>query len=181
MIIILKPHQRRHPLLLGVAAVFTAGMLSGCSLAPGEQPPSTGRTHEDAEKALTALPHITAATIETSFEGTPNQVMLMVHVSADAGFSADLTDLLDYTLKQAWSATEKKPTTTVRVDLGLDGNELDLEALADHIDVAGTVDAKDKYDPSLRIHVSDMEAAHGTWPGPAPSPPTALAGPVENR
>ena len=170
----------RHALLLGVTALLATGMLTACSFGGGEARPSgtTGaeRSHIEAADAIAELPGITSAEISSSTEGTPNQVMLFARVSAEAGYAGAPAELLDYVVRQAWSTTENEPTTTVRVELTVEGQDLDLVALAAEIGLAGTVNTKNKYDSSVRIRVDDVAAAYGTWPGPVPTPPASLTG-----
>lgn len=166
--------------LLGITALLATGTLSGCTFGGAADStsgtPEAEHSHIDTAGAVAELPGISAAQISTSPEGTPNQVFLLARVSADAGFPADPADLLDYVLRQAWSTTEEKPTTTVRVDLTVEGQDLDLVALAGEIGLTGTIDAKNKYDSSVRIGVKNMMAAYGSWPGRVPSAPASLAG-----
>lgn len=113
----------------------------------------------------------------TSYAGTPNQVTLIIQLSADQSFAADPAVLLDYALALGWSTNERKPTTTVEVDLRVEGQSLDLEAIGSQVGVVGYVDSANKYDPSLQIGVDEMEAVYGPWPGLVPEKPSALVQP----
>ena len=176
---IVRTHAR-HALLLGMTAVLATGMLTACSFGGGAERPggTTGaqRSNAEAADALEELPGITSAEFSSSTEGTPNQVMLVARVSAEAGYAGSPAELLDYVVRQAWSTTEKEPTTTVRVDLTVEGQDLDLVALAAEIGLTGTVNTKNKYDSSVQIRVNEVAAGYGTWPGPVPTPPASLTG-----
>lgn len=166
------------PFLASVSALLAIIMLGGCSIPDGRQSGGEGQsTHREAEGALMSLPFITSAEVVTSYAGTPNQVTLIIRLSADESFAADPAVLLDYALALGWSTSERKPTTTVQVDLRVEGQSLDLEAIGSQVGVTGYVDAANKYDPSLQIGVDEMEAVYGPWPGQVPEKPSALVQP----
>jgi hypothetical protein len=168
-----RPARR---MLLALAASATA-LLSACSLGADAGAIDTAEpahSHTAAAEAIAALPGIATAEVSTSIEGTPNQVLLQARVSADAGYAPSPVALLDYVLQQAWATTETKPTTTVRVDLTVTGQDLDLVALAEELGLEGAVDADNKYDASLRIPVDAVEGAYGDWPGVIPAVPAEL-------
>jgi hypothetical protein len=179
-----RPPRLKRMLLRALAGASVALVLSGCTLGAGDSTggDSTGHTagaaysHQEATNAIAELPGITAAEVSTSTEGTPNQVRLQVTVVTAAGYSGNPADLLDFALGQAWSSTDAKPTTTVRVDLAVEGSDLDLVALAAKIGLTGTVDADNPYDSSVRIRVDEVAAAYGQWPGATPPAPASLAG-----
>jgi hypothetical protein len=167
----------RPRMLLALTGAAASVLLASCSLAGASQTGSTAEpahSHSAAADAIAALPGIAGAEVSTSTEGTPNQVLLQARVSADAGYAPSPAALLDYVLQQAWAITETKPTTTVRVDLTVTGQDLDLVALADELGLEGTVDADNKYDASLRIPVDAVESAYGDWPGVIPAVPAEL-------
>ncbi|WP_127572308.1 hypothetical protein [Georgenia faecalis] len=169
------PARARRAAALGTAAILALGLLGGCTPAGG--PGSTSRTEHspsDAADAIADLPGISSAEVSTSTEGTANQVLLQARVAADAGYAADPADLLDYVVRQVWSTTGRRPTTAVRVDLTVEGQDLDLEALAGAIGLPGTVDTRNRYDASVHLRVEDLVEAYGRWPGDVPSPPPSL-------
>ena len=170
--------RARNAVLLCLTALLASSALTACSFGArsngADGPAKAEYSHTEATEAVAQLPGITSAEISTSTEGTPNQVLLLARVSAEAGYSASPAELLDYVIRQAWSSTEQKPTTTVRVDLSIEGQELDLVALADEIGLTGTVDASNKYDSSVHIQVDNVAAKYGAWPGEVPTPPASL-------
>jgi hypothetical protein len=164
-------------MLLALAAASATALLNACSL--GADAGASDRTeptysHSAAAEAIAALPGITAAEVATSTEGTPNQVLLLARVNATAGYAPDPTVLLDHVLRQAWATTETEPTTTVRVDLTVAGQDLDLVAVAEQLGLEGSIDSDNKYDASLRLPVDRVAAAYGPWPGAVPDTPTEL-------
>lgn len=166
--------------LLGIAALSVAGLLSACSFGGGgtqaSDAPRPGRSASDATRAVAELPGITSAEIATSTDGTPNQVLLLARVSAETGYPASPSELFDYVIRQAWSATEKKPTTTLRVELSIEGQDLDLENLAKDVGLTAYVNPDNKYDTSVHIQIADVTSVYGKWPGPVPSAPASLTG-----
>jgi hypothetical protein len=164
-------------MLLALTCAAASILLAACSLGGAAQTGSTTEpaySHSAAAEAIADLPGITAAEVATSTEGTPNQVLLLVRVSTAPGYAPDPAVLLDHILQQTWATTEMKPTTTVRVDLTVDGQDLDLVALAEELGLEGAVDSDNKYDASLRLPVDRVEAAYGPWPGAVPETPTEL-------
>lgn len=172
--------RTRNTALLCLTALLASSMLTACAFGVRSNGPNNPaepeHSHSEAVEAIAALPGISSAEISTSTEGTPNQVLLLARVSAESGYSASPAELLDYVIRQAWSTTEQKPTTTVRVELGIEGQDLDLVALAEEIGLTGTVDASNKYDASVHIQVDEVAAAYGSWPGTVPTPPSSLGG-----
>jgi hypothetical protein len=169
-------------MLLALAAASATALLSACSLgadAGAIDRAEPAHSHTAAAEAIAALPGIATAEVSTSTEGAPNQVLLQARVSADAGYTPSPAALLDHVLQQAWATTETKPTTTVRVDLTVTGQDLDLVALADELGLEGVVDADNAYDASLRIQVDAVEAAYGDWPGTVPETPAELRAAVD--
>ncbi|GGE82059.1 hypothetical protein [Mycetocola zhadangensis] len=164
--------------LLCLTALFASSMLAACSFGGtgrgSSEPARAEYSHVQAAEAVAQLPGITSAEIATSTDGLPSQVKLLAWVSAEAGYSANPAELLEYIIRQAWSSTDQRPTTTVRVELGIEGQDLDLVALAAEIGLPGTVDQNNKNDWSVRIPVDDVAAAYGAWPGEIPPPPASL-------
>jgi hypothetical protein len=164
--------QMARPRMLLALTAAASVLLAGCALggtAQTESPAEPAYSHSAAADAIVALPGITAAEVATSTEGTPNQVLLLARVGAAPGYAPDPAVLLDHVLQQAWATTETKPTTTVRIDLTVDGQDLDLVALAEELGLEGTVDTGNTYDASLRLPVDRVEAVYGPWPGAVPA------------
>ena len=142
--------------------------LSGCTMTHAQQQRSSKQVYSE----LNAIPGVSSAQLNGGSSGMPGRDQIGAAVALEPGYDPDIAVLLDYVLAELWSQTSVHPTTVVTVSIQRGGNILDLAS------VATTLGLKDRGTRPLALAASDMAKRYGTWPGPVPALPAALASPT---
>jgi hypothetical protein len=156
---------------VAILAASVAVALAGC-IPVGRQPdrePVAKRDPAAVMADMRLLPGVVDVHLTGGSSGLPTRVQIGMDVVLEESYPGDLTQLLDYTLRQIWSETTIRPTTLVTAYLGT------VTTAADLAPSAAQLGLENVSPHGFGITVSDMTRKYGKWPGPVPNVPPALA------
>jgi len=156
---------------LALLAMVLLGV-SGCSQAPGPRPSSPSRSSADVLAALKAIPGVEDAQITGGPVGLPGQVEYGAGLALATDYHNDVAALLDYILRQLWSQSATKPTTTVTVSIQLGtGSSARILELGDAGSALGLTNVGTR---TFAVSPAQMKQHFGAWPGTVPTLPATL-------
>jgi hypothetical protein len=152
---------------MGVAGLVFAMM--GCAGSSG------GQSKESAEAALSTMPGVVAASVDTrsSANGFQKATSTTIEVNLESGFSVpDPGAFVDYLLRVAWSTDIEEANTSVEVIVESDPQITVHEALAE--DEWANI-ASDPNNPQGAVVLArEIKDRYGDWPGDVPVLPEGL-------
>ena len=158
----------RAPLSVGVAALVV--VLSGCAFGGSE-----GQSKESADAALSAIPGVSEATVNTESmkSGFQDETSTVIELSLEAGsVVSDPSSLVDYLLRVAWSTQTKEANTGVVVEVVSEPQISVLDAL----DAGGWESAggRSNHPERALVGADEVKERFGDWPGEVPDLPDGL-------
>ena len=161
-------HHLSSRVRLPVAVAGLVVILSGCGLAG-----PNGQSKESADAALSAIPGVGEATVNTEslISGLQIETSTVIELNLEPGSTvSDPERLVDYLLRVAWSTQTKEANRAVVVQIVGEPQISTLDAL----DAGGWESARGRSPERSLVRAYEVKERYGDWPGEVPELPESL-------